>query len=81
MQYKVWRSRSDHELHLICREGADAFEALPIRVRDLRPWAGSKEVGHRRAAVALARDARRAGFCDRPLPREAFTEVERAERR
>jgi ribosomal protein S27AE len=53
MRYKVWRSRSDNELHLIFTlrtrraypsgEGEDAFEALPVRIRNLGPWAGSKE--------------------------------------
>jgi hypothetical protein len=43
MRYKAWRSRSDNELHLICGEGSDAFEALPVRIRNLGPWAGSKE--------------------------------------
>jgi hypothetical protein len=45
MRYKVWRSRSDNELHLICGEGSDSFEALPVRIRNLGPWAGSKEGG------------------------------------
>jgi hypothetical protein len=43
MRYKVWRSRSDAELHVICAEGAEAFEALPVRIQHLGPWTGSKE--------------------------------------
>jgi hypothetical protein len=43
MGYKVWRSRSDAELHLICGDGSAAFEALPARIRNLGPWHGSKE--------------------------------------
>jgi hypothetical protein len=42
MRYKAWRSRSDAELHVICGEG-DAFEALPVHIRNLGPWTGSKE--------------------------------------
>jgi hypothetical protein len=43
MCFKCWRSRKDGELHLICREGAEAFEALPAAIRNLGPWTGSKE--------------------------------------
>jgi hypothetical protein len=43
MRYKAWRSRSDAELHVICGEGSEAFEALPVRIRNLGPWTGSKE--------------------------------------
>jgi hypothetical protein len=43
MRYKAWRSRSDAALHLICADGSDAFEALPMRIRNLGPWSGSKE--------------------------------------
>jgi len=43
MRYKVWRSNKDKELHLLCAEGAEAFEALPAAIRDLGPWTGSKE--------------------------------------
>ena len=35
MGYKVWRSRTE--------EGAEAFEALPVRIQNLGPWSGSKE--------------------------------------
>jgi hypothetical protein len=39
MRYKVWRSNKDKSLHLLCREGAEAFEALPsvVRNRDRGP--------------------------------------------
>ncbi|HEY7551222.1 MAG TPA: hypothetical protein VH913_17115 [Hyphomicrobiaceae bacterium] len=40
-RYKCWRSGSDKDLHLICREGE--FDALPDRIRHLGPWVGSKE--------------------------------------
>ena len=43
MRYKVWRSIKDKELHLLCAEGVDAFEALPTAIRNLGPWTGSKE--------------------------------------
>jgi hypothetical protein len=42
-QMTQWRSNKDKELHLICAGGADAFEALPIAIRNLGPWTGSKE--------------------------------------
>jgi hypothetical protein len=50
VRYKVWRSNKDKELHLLCAEGAPAFEALPVAIRNLGPWTGSKEgeVGHLR---------------------------------
>ena len=43
MRYKVWHSNKDKELHLLCAEGADAFEAFPTAIRNLGPWTGSKE--------------------------------------
>jgi len=43
MRYKAWRSKSDNELHVICAEGSDAFEVLPVGIRNLGPWSGSKE--------------------------------------
>jgi hypothetical protein len=43
MRYKIWRSNKDKELHLLCREGSEAFEALPAAIRGLGPWTGSKE--------------------------------------
>jgi hypothetical protein len=41
---------SDNELHLLCAEGSEAFEALPVAIRNLGHWAGSKEdeIGHLR---------------------------------
>ena len=41
MRYKTWRSNTDKELQLICRE--DGFDSLPTAVRHLGPWHGSKE--------------------------------------
>ena len=41
--YKCWRSRTDAELHVICADGSEAFEALPVRIRNLGPWAGGRE--------------------------------------
>jgi hypothetical protein len=29
VRYKVWRSNKDKEIHLLCAEGTEAFEALP----------------------------------------------------
>jgi hypothetical protein len=43
MRYKVWRSNKDKGLHLLCGEGPEAFNALPIPIRHLGPWIGSKE--------------------------------------
>src|SRR6476646_5620289 len=42
-RYKAWRSNTDKSVHLVCREGTDAFEALPAAIRHLGPWTGSKE--------------------------------------
>jgi hypothetical protein len=43
VRYKVWRSNQDKHLHLVCREGGEAFEALPASIRGLGPWQGSRE--------------------------------------
>ena len=43
MRYKCWRSNKDKELHLLCRERTEAFEALPTLVRHLGPWTGAKK--------------------------------------
>jgi hypothetical protein len=43
VRYKVWRSNKDKELHLLCAEGAEAFEVLPVAIRALGPWTGSRE--------------------------------------
>jgi hypothetical protein len=43
MRHKTWRSNKDREVHLLCAEGADAFEALPPAIRNLGPWTGSRE--------------------------------------
>jgi hypothetical protein len=45
VRYKLWRSNKDKELHLPCGEGSEAFNALPIPIRHLGPWTGSKEGG------------------------------------
>src|SRR5262245_2932592 len=33
--FPLWRSNKDKELHLLCAEGGDAFEALPTAIRNL----------------------------------------------
>ena len=43
MRYKVWRTNKDKSLHLLCREGGEAFEALPTVVRNMGPWTGSRD--------------------------------------
>jgi len=43
VRYKLWRSNKDKELHLLCAEGSEAFNALPAAVRHLGSWTGSKE--------------------------------------
>jgi len=37
VRYKVWRSNKDKRLHLLCAEGAEAFETLPAAVRNMGP--------------------------------------------
>jgi len=43
VRFKVWRSNKDKSLHLLCREGSEAFEALPSVVRNMGPWTGSRD--------------------------------------
>ena len=43
MRYKSWRSRKDTHLHLLCAEGSEAFESLPVAIRNLGPWTGGPE--------------------------------------
>lgn len=43
MRYKVWRSNKDKSLHLLCGEGAIAFNDLPTAIRQLGPWNGGAE--------------------------------------
>src|SRR5215831_10155564 len=43
MRYKCWRSRKDTHLHLLCAEGSEAFEVLPVAIRNLGPWTGGPE--------------------------------------
>jgi hypothetical protein len=43
MRFKVWRSNKDKSLHLLCADGSEAFEALPVAVRNLGPWTGGGE--------------------------------------
>jgi hypothetical protein len=33
VRYKVWRSNKDKEVHVLCAQGADAFEASPSVMR------------------------------------------------
>jgi hypothetical protein len=39
----VEQSRKDSRLHLLCAEGSEAFEVLPVEIRNLGPWAGGPE--------------------------------------
>jgi len=68
MRYKTWRSRSDYELHAICGDGSEAFEALPVRIRNLGPWAGGKEGEVKDPSLALSHHACRSGVCNRFIP-------------
>lgn len=43
MRYKTWRSRKDTHLHLLCAKGSEAFESLPVAIRNLGPWTGGPE--------------------------------------
>src|SRR5262249_1559237 len=43
MRYKCWRSRNDTHLHVLCAYGSEAFESLPVAVRNLGPWTGGPE--------------------------------------
>ena len=43
MRYKTWRSRNDTHLHVLCVEGSEAFEPLPVAIRNLGPWMGGPE--------------------------------------
>ena len=43
MRYKTWRSRNDTHLHVLCGEGSEAFESLPVAIRNLGPWTGGPD--------------------------------------
>jgi len=43
MRYKTWRSRNDTHLHVLCVEGSEAFESLPVAIRNLGPWTGGPD--------------------------------------
>jgi hypothetical protein len=43
VRYRVWRSRKDTHLHLLCAEDDAAFDALPNAIRNLGPWTGGAE--------------------------------------
>jgi hypothetical protein len=43
MRYKTWRSRNDTHLHVLCVEGSEAVESLPVAIRNLGPWTGGPE--------------------------------------
>src|SRR5215831_18141289 len=43
VRYKTWRSRKDTHLHVLFAEGSEAFESLPVAVRNLGPWTGGPE--------------------------------------
>jgi hypothetical protein len=40
--YKIWRSRKDSGLHLLCREGAEVFDTLPA-ISNSGPRTGGAE--------------------------------------
>jgi hypothetical protein len=69
MRYKTWRSNKDKEVHLLCAEGADAFEALPPAIRNLGPWTGSREGEVEPPTASLSLDADRARLHDHLRPR------------
>ena len=43
VRYKLWRSNKDKEMHLLCAEGSEAFNALPTAIRHLGLWTGGAE--------------------------------------
>jgi len=43
VRYKVLRSNKDKRLHLLCRESAEALNALPAAIRHLGPWSEGPE--------------------------------------
>ena len=43
MRYKTWRSRNDTHPHILCAEGAEAFESLSVAIRNLGLWPGGPE--------------------------------------
>ena len=43
MRFKTWWSRKDTHLHILCAEGVEAFESLPVAIRNLGPWTGGPE--------------------------------------
>ena len=42
VRYKVWRSNKDKQLHLLCAEGSETFDSLPMAI-NMGPWTGSKK--------------------------------------
>src|SRR5215467_6832252 len=43
VRFKTWWSRKDTHLHILCAEGEEAFESLPVAIRNLGPWTGGPE--------------------------------------
>jgi len=43
VRFKTWRSRKDTHLHVFCAEGSEAFEVLPVAIRNLGPWTDGPE--------------------------------------
>src|SRR5262249_13970291 len=40
LRYKTWRSRKNPRLHLLCVEGSEPFESLPVAFGNPGPWTG-----------------------------------------
>jgi len=59
MRFEVWRSKKDKGLHLLCGEGAEAFNALPAAIRHLGPWTGGAEGDIKRLRLTRVVDHQR----------------------
>jgi len=64
MRYKTWRSRNDTHPNILCAEGAEAFESLPV-APPMDRRAGGR---HRQAASSLPHTAQRAEARGGPRP-------------
>jgi hypothetical protein len=43
VRYKTWRSPKDSILDLLCAEGSESFESLPVAIRNLARGRGGAE--------------------------------------
>jgi hypothetical protein len=59
VRYKLWRSNKDKSLHVLCREGSGAFEALASVVKHMGPWTGGREGAVDQLRPVLSLDARK----------------------